>query len=1549
LADRHPTWSEPIAIIGMAGRFPGANSVEEFWRNLCNGVESITQFTNEDLDTSVLFLDDVKDPAYVKAGGPLDGIEDFDASFFGLSAREAEVTDPQHRLFLECAWQALEGSGHDPAQFDGLVGVYASAGAAGYLLNNVLMSPGIRKTQDGYQLTIASSSGYIATRVSFLLNLRGPSFTVGCACSSSMVGIHLACRSLLDRECDMALAGGASIRVPQKEGHLYRPGAIVSSDGHTRTFDAGAEGTMFTSGVGVVLLRRLADALADGDNIRAVIRGIALNNDGARKVGYTAPSVAGQASVIEAALDTAGIDPETISYTEAHGTATPTGDPIEVAALTKAFRRRTQSKGFCAIGTGKTNIGHLDIASGVAGVMKTALSLEHKQLPPSLNFERPNPAIDFSGSPFYVNTELSDWETSDLPRRAGVAAFGVGGTNGYAILEEAPSVTRSGPSRKRQLLTLSAKTPTALGTARERLASCLGQDRDISLPDVCYTLMVGRGDFPHRWTAICKSTEDAIAALRGEAPQQVLAGQADPKPKPIIFMFPGQGSEHLNMASGLYVEEPDFRDVIDECAAGLERHLGVDLRDVVYPPVDDEQAQEELSRPSRAQPALFMVSYALAKLWMKWGVTPEAVVGHSTGEVAAACVAGVLSLEDALRLICVRGRLSESVPPGRMLAAALSEEELVPHLVPGLSLAVVGGPTHCVVSGRSELVDELAKKLKGLRVPCRRLPMVRAFHSEMLDPVLPEFREEVAKTDMELPKIPMVSTRTGTWAGKEIIKPEHWVGQVRNTVRFHEAIDAVIERTDGLLLEVGPGQALTDLVKRSRPKRECPTLVATCRHEKRPQSDGDLLLSSLARLWLAGVAVDWRGVYARERRRRLQLPTYPFERKRYWIEPSLNLDSSLLDSMFSGRKADVTDWFYVPSWKRRPLGPDTALQKPPEETSFLVFVDNRGLGAELATELEHLGCTATTVVPGSQFERLGERSYAVDPRCPDDYLALAREIAARGNTFSVIIHLWSVERPATSGSEAERFEEAQDRGYYSILSVAQALAKLNVTEPVGLLVLSEGAQAVTGDEALCPEKVPVLGLCRVIPQEYPDITCRNIDVEVADTGTAQRQRLVRQLLAELLSSTTHSSLAYRGNHRWIQSYEPIRVPKQPLEKSLLRPQGVYLITGGLGGIGLVLAAHLSRAVRARLVLVGRTGLPPREEWAACLTSRDPQDPIRQRVQKVMELEELGGEVLVVAADVSDEEQMREAISKAKERFGAVNGVFHAAGVLEDWSYSDIPSTGRSESETHFVPKVRGTLVLAKVLKDTQADFCMLTSSISIILGGLGNAAYASANAFMDAFAQKHANEGGTRWISVDWDMWKLRALETLGRQSLVETAITSEEGAEVFGRLLCLRNISQIVVSTSSLGAKIHASGVASNSTRASGSEVHDLHPRPDLPNPYVPPQNETQEAIAAIWRDLFGAQEIGIHDNFFELGGHSLLATQVVARLRKSLEVSLPIGALFESSTVAELAEQIVKPGSAAAERDEQERLLDAVEELSEDEAERILANDDAPQERAS
>ncbi len=823
---------EGIAVVGMAGRFPGADDLGELWRNLCGGVESVRFYSREELAAAGVAPALLDDPRYVRAGAPLRDVQHFDADFFDFSAREAELMDPQHRLFLECCWEALENAGYDTRTWPGAIGVFAGMGMSGYLIRNLLSHPDLIQNAGPLQIRILNDNNFLTSLAAYKLDLRGPSVTVQSACSTSLVATCMACQSLLQFQCDMVLAGGVTVIVPHGLGYLALDG-VMSPDGHCRAFDAAARGTVEGSGAGVVVLKRLADAVADGDTIHAVIRGFATNNDGGFKMSFTAPSPEGQLEAIATAQAIAGVPAESITYVETHGTGTPLGDAVEVTALSEAFAAATGQRGFCALGSIKTNIGHLDAAAGVAGLIKAVLAVEHGVLPPSLHFETPNPRIDFARSPFYVNTECRPWRPEGWPRRAGVSAFAIGGVNAHVILEEPPAPAPSAPAPPWLLLVLSARTETALEAATDRL---LGHLRELAaepatqLADIAYTLQVGRRAFPHRRMLAVRDLQDAVEVLERRDPRRLLTGTAAVDPQ-VAFLFPGLGNEYAGMARGLYRDDAGFRARLDDCAERLEPLLGLDLREVLFPEEGEEADGETgldlrallgrgprptssteglLRRTAVSQPAVFAVEYALASRLLDWGIRPQAMVGFSIGEYVAACLSGVLSLDDALRLVAGRARLIDELPAGAMLAVPLSEDAVAPWLAGGLSLAAVAGPELTVLAGTEEAVAAAEARLTAAGHVCRRLQTSHAFHSALMEPAVERFLALFKGIELHPPEIPYLSNVTGGWiTAEEATDPAYWAEHLRGTVRFADAVSELWREPGRVLVEVGPGQTLS--------------------------------------------------------------------------------------------------------------------------------------------------------------------------------------------------------------------------------------------------------------------------------------------------------------------------------------------------------------------------------------------------------------------------------------------------------------------------------------------------------------------------------------------------------------------------------------------------------------------------------------------------------------------------------------------------------------------------------------------------------------------
>jgi acyl transferase domain-containing protein/acyl carrier protein len=1500
-------WAE-IAIIGMACRFPGARNLEGYWHSLRNGIQAISFLSDEELDPFAIDAPFRSHPNYVKAAPLLDDVEFFDASFFGYSPREAELMDPQHRLFLELAWEALEIAGYNPVNYPGSIGVYAGARTNTYLYN-LISNPEALKSLGAFEIGLGNDLSFLSGRVAYKLGLRGPAYSVQTACSTGLVAVHLACQGLLIDECQMALAGSIAVNIPQKTGYLYQAGGIFSPDGCCRAFDESAAGTVFGSGAGIIVLKRLEDAVADGDHILAVIKGSAVNNDGSSKASFTAPSVDGQAEVIAEALRVADVKPETVSYIESHGTGTQLGDPIEIRALTKTFRASTDKKNFCAIGSVKTNIGHLDAAAGMAGLIKTVLALNHRQIPPSLHFERPNPNIDFASSPFYVNTALKEWEVNGTPRRAGVSSFGVGGTNAHVILEEAPKSELSGKGRSWHLLMLSGKTPSALETATANLVDHLKQNPRINLADVAYTLQVGRDIFDHRRVISCSNLDQAVSALEMD-PQRVFTAYRATREVPVTFMFPGGGAQYVNMGYDLYRSESVFREQVDHCSLILQSQLGCDLRKFLYP--GDEQPAtivDRMKSPSIGLPALFVTEYALARLWMSWGVHPKAMIGHSLGEYVAACLSGIFSLEDALSLVVLRGKLFEQLPRGAMISVPLSESQVRTLMNGRLSLAAVNGPSQCVVSGSVEAIEEMADLLRRKELEFRKIKIDVAAHSEMVIPILEPFSELVNRLNLQKPQIPYVSNLTGMWmTDEDAMDPDYWVRHLRQTVRFSEGRELLLRESGNLLLEVGPGQTLSTLARLQISEQNAQTVLGSMRHPHERQSDIAYLLTTLGKLWLEGCNIDWRTFYADEQRYRVPLPAYPFERRPYWVKPEAEGDAKRVQT--SKRKSsNLADWFYVPSWKR--TATPQLSDHSHSSSNWLVFIDEYGVGVTIVERLKKANHQVVIVKAAEKFQRIDEDAYLINPRASEDYESLLQLLQEEGRTPDKIVHLWSVMSDAVH-LESGFFQKAQDYGYYSLLFLTWALVKTERTDLVQIEIVSNQMQEVN-DEVCFPEKATLLGPCLAIPQEYPNIICRSVDIVVSQLGNPQLETLADRLIAEFAAPSPDSIIAYRGNHRWIQHYEPLPLTESTNTVRSFRQNGVYLITGGLGGIGLILAEYLAKTVQARVILTGRSSFPSKDQWTKWLQNCGEEDETGRKIQRIQALEGLGAEVLTASVDVADEEQMRSLIAQIYEKFGQLNGVLHAAGITSGSSlYRTLTEVGPTESESQFKPKVHGVYTLEKVLKGRPVDFCLLFSSNAAVLGGLGFVAYAAANRFMDAFVSSRDKNESPIWLSANWDPWPEETKQYKGlKTSIDQYAMTQPESEEAFRRVVCMTAGGQIVISTGDLQSRLDVwvkRKAALEAQGAGGNISITFHQRPHLLTIYVAPQDEIERTIADIWQEVLGIQQVGIHDNFFDLGGDSLLVTQVVGRLRDAFQINLPLSLLFNFPTVAGLAGVVVQ-----------------------------------------
>jgi acyl transferase domain-containing protein len=1033
------------------------------------------------------------------------------------------------------------------------------------------------------------------------------------------------------------------------------------------------------------------------------------------------------------------------------------GDPIEVGALTQAFRESTEAVGSCWIGSSKTNIGHTDTAAGVAALIQVVEALRHRQIPPSLHYERPNPNIDFEHGPFRVNAELRDWEARGGPRRAGVNSLGVGGTNAFAIVEEAPAREPSGPaSRELELLVTSARNGRALDNTTAKLAAHLREHPDLDLADAAHTLQVGREAFEHRRVVVAGSPADAADALEAMDPKRVFTARAAETPPQIDFMFPGGGAQYPNMGLELYAREKVYRDALDECLELAAPQLPFDLRRLMMPGDGfGDDVVERLTEMAASLPAIFATEIALARLWMSWGVEPRAMTGHSMGEYVAACLSGVFSLADAIRIVCLRGVLMDRVEADcGMLSVSLPASELVERLGGECELAAENAPSLCTVSGTTEQIEALAAKLRDENVESRPLRISTAAHSRLLDPFLDEFGAALREIRLSPPERPYISNLTGDWVrAEDAVDPDYWVRHLRQPVRWSGGLERLLAEGSHLLLEVGPGQILGSLARQQQ-KRKAVAAISSLRHPDDDVSDLRFMMTAFGRLWSHGADVRFDRLRGEERRNRIALPTYGFDRQAYWIEPDPVATGGEAEPL--ERAEDLDDWFFRPAW--RPAPPP-----PPDEAPCrrLVFADDQGVAAALIARLEARGHTVVTVREGDAFYELGESEYAVSPEAGlEGYVALVQALAARDRLPDRIAHCWLVtgdDAMAWDGSNF--FHYAEERGFYSLLHLAQAFGAEDVTHPIHVGVVSNGLQRV-GDEPLAhPEKATAFGPIRVIPQEFRNLTCQSVDLPKPPPSPWWRRAAPPDLgaHADWLASDLHpdladGSLAYRGDGRFVQEIEAVRSDALPELESRLRDGGTYLITGGLGGLGLMLAEHLARTRKANLVLVSRGDLPPRGEWRDWIDTHAESDPTAARLRALLAIEAAGGQAMVAPADVSNVVRMREIAAEARERFGRIDGVFHAAGVIDD---GPIQTKSQPEIERVFTPKVHGTLVLDELVSELEPDVFVLFSSNSAWLGTAGQVDYTGASAWLNALAESRAAAGGpTYTVAVDWGVWR---------------------------------------------------------------------------------------------------------------------------------------------------------------------------------------------------
>mgnify|MGYP006276447399 CR=1 FL=1 len=1498
---------QSIAIIGIAGKYPGADNVDIFWKNLKEGKESIRFFSEEELVEAGIEPELIASPNYIRGTGVLSNVTDFDAEFFSYTPAEAKFIDPQQRLFLETAWEALENGGYGDLE-NQFIGVFAGVGHNDYLIRNIV--PHVESGHDVsiFQLIIGNDKDFLATRVSYAFNLTGPSITLQTACSTSLVAVHHACRSLLSGECDMALAGGVAVKVPHTGGYIHEPGMITSPDGHCRAFDMNANGTVWGSGSGVVLLKPLQKAIQDRDTIYAVIKGSAINNDGSSKVGFTAPSVRGQVNVIQQALHNARVAPNTVDYIETHGTGTDLGDLIEITALKESYPSSHNQDRTQILGAVKTNIGHLNTAAGIAGLTKTVLALQNKQIPPTLHFQKPNPKLELEKSQFQVSNQLLEWPANEHPRRAGVSSFGIGGTNAHLVVEESLIKHESKSERIWQVIPLSARSPNALAQTKKRLIEYLTDNPSTELENIAYTLGIGRKNFSYRTSYAVESTKQLISELESDLQSFKTIKSAD-APK-VAFLFPGQGTQYLHLGRMLYLNEPLYKEIVDDCAQHLKPLLQVDLREFIVgaenPTTDSTRIQETWL----TQPLLFVTEYALAQLWISWGVKPDAMIGHSLGEYVAACIAGVFDLETVLSLVAQRGRLMWSTPTGSMLAIGHELSQFDISAYPELSIATINSPSSFVVAGPDEAINQLSKNLDQSNIASTKLQTSHAFHSSMMDSILDEFKKTLQKYQLSKPTNPFVSNLTGSWISpEEACSVDYWVTHLRSTVQFSKGLETILSEEGFIFLEVGPKTVLGSLVKKSNLAKQALGIVHSLDIDK--YTEDRSISAAVAKIWELGYPISWKHYYAKEILCRVPLPTYPFDRKRHWIDaPARNAYHA--HHKLSGRRP-LDEWFYLPHWR------PTISPPPVEETvfqenrrSWMIFANQSEICKEMIQYLKELNQEVVLVYAGDHFERVDQLTYVLKVAEDADYEKLFKEIQDR-NIYK-ILHFWLFDNQnaaTTSDDSLFEFEQSQILGFHALISISKAVALQSPSDhSIDISILANQMHDVFGMGLSSPNKATIVGPSLVIPQEIPQLKIHCLDIDVNDIEHPDCGAIAQKILAECENGSIDPMIAYRSDQRMVPSYQQIELKTKINPSPYLENEGVYLITGGLGKVGLLISEYLWNKVNARLCLISRQQLPLREDWEQIIQSGD---VLKETLESIMALENNGAQILILSADVADATSLEKAFETCINHYGKISGVFHAAGLPS--LVTPFLELSPQIADAHFASKALGVYSLRNILQKYSIEFCCLISSTSAVLGGLGYAAYSAANIFMDHFAShENAKRTGTRWLTINWDAWNFANTDhQLGSHS-TDLSMTPAESMQAFDRVITQIPTGRVIVATGDLESRFKDWVIREDWDKE--SLVNNLqHSRPNLDSPFEAPQSSEELLLTEIWQSLLGYSEIGVRDNFFELGGDSMLAIRLMSAIKAKFERQLPLTILIDNPTIWSLARVLARSSDLADE----------------------------------
>lgn len=1472
-----------IAIIGIACRFPEAKNYQEYWELILDKKNAISFFTEEELLEAGVPAELFQNKGYVPARGILNDIDKFDANFFNINPADAKLMDPQHRIFLEQSWSAIEDAGYVPDEYPGRISVFAGMNDSSYLQNNILKDQQTQKNFDQQQILLATSSHYLATKVSYNLGLSGPSVTVNTACSTGLVAINLAVENLKKHKSDMAIAGAINITVPQKSGYLYQELGIFSPDGHCNVFADNAKGTVISNGCGVVILKRLSDALRDSDNIIAVIKGSAINNDGATKSGFTSPSIEGQARCIQDAIQTANIDPTTVEFIEAHGTGTLVGDPIEVAALSKGYQFDKHNKAeYCALGSVKANIGHTDTASGMAGLIKASLAVYHKTLPANINCIKDNHQINFAKSPFYVSQENKHWQTQHTLRTAGVNSLGFGGTNAHLILQEPPENVATTVSKSANIFLVSAKVTSSFNQAvtniKQHLLAIKDNDSDEKLlADSAYTSQIGRQHFQERLAITYTGYDQLLEILN--SPEEIakrFASTSKNKHRKIVFGFVGQGSQYTSMAYDIYIQQPTFRKIVDECFELITKEIKIDLKKILFPTAKTyRQANVVLTKTENAQPCIFVIEYALAKLLISLGIKPTGMIGHSLGEYVAAAVAEVLSIEDAIKLIIARSKLMASTKPGAMLAIPMSAEEIQPYLCGSVGIAAQNAPNLSVVSGSIESTEKLLKKINPIldskNLKYQRLHTSHAFHSQYMDPILDEFLDAIKGIRFNKPKIPYISNISGNWITEgDIQSKKYWAKHMRNAVLFSDGIANLNLNSDDIFIEIGPGSTLSQLILQHKSPK--PEILNTVPHYVNSNENSyQFILNTIAKLWILDVKINWQELYQNEIRRRIKLPTYPFAKQTHWIHPTAKQASQ-----------QTHGGTFVPTWQRQ-----TILNSQPNsaqecEFTWLIFGNDVKTNQLLQKQLTN----AYQISLSDSFTNSSPQEFTINPRVKKHFVKLLKQIKIQGNTLKIV-------HSNLLATDLD-IDTTLYHGPFCLLYLTQAFAEVYPDKSLHTLILTQNLYNVIGYENIEPYKASILGPCKVIPQEHVNIKMKLLDVEAKHIPALN---LVNEA-SDFSKTCFKDEVALRAKFRWVQKLQASNLQQTAINKRL-KQNATYIITGGLGGLGLTIAEYLATNYKANIVLISRNKTLDEDMWQDFLEDpKNAQHADYTKISKLFNIKTYAQSLSIQNISVTDRQEVAKTIREIKHKHEQINGVIHAAGIAGKGVF-ELKSL--DEYSKVLAPKLLGTENLLNALVNEKLDFFALFSSTTAITGFPGQIDYCSANRILDAYVHKAATTftHDVFCTTINWQAWREVGMAADSESMLIaldETnSIAPEYGCELFNKIIN-GDEPQVIISSADLNYYD-----PKNLSLAPQIQTVKL-----TNNNHEQQMSHTIQGLLDIWRNILGISKIAIDDDFYELGGNSLLAISLIAKIRARFNINIPSTTLFKERTISALAKTI-------------------------------------------